>query len=292
MTIKPYYQSDRVTLYHGDCLAILPTLGAGSVDAVVTDPPYAEINRPYGRLTESAWHSLMDGVVSESRRVLSEIGSAMYVLQPNSERVGRMRTWLWEFMAKWSRDWGMIQDAWWWNFNSAPTIHCNRRRGLMRPSMKACVWLGPDNAYRDQNEILWSASDSTQTLRIEDSVLRRNPSGQSIRSGRIAQTVKDRGGVTPMNVWPISNAGISNSAWSHGHGAVTPMPLCERWVRYICPNDGLVLDPFTGSGTTGVACIKTGRRFIGIEIDERYCEIAAKRIQAAERESAESLVPA
>ena len=144
MTIKPYYQSDRVTLYHGDCQAILPTLGAGSVDAVVTDPPYAEINRPYGQLTESAWHSLMDGVVSESRRVLSEIGSAMYVLQPNSERVGRMRTWLWEFMAKWSRDWGMIQDAWWWNFTSAPTIHCNRRRGLMRPSMKACVWLGPD----------------------------------------------------------------------------------------------------------------------------------------------------
>ena len=70
------------------------------------------------------------------------------------------------------------------------------------------------------------------------------------------------------------------------------MPLCERWVRYICPNDGLVLDPFTGSGTTGVACIKTGRRFIGIEIDEKYCEIAAKRIQAAERESAERLVPA
>ena len=70
------------------------------------------------------------------------------------------------------------------------------------------------------------------------------------------------------------------------------MPLCERWVRYICPNDGLVLDPFTGSGTTGVACVNTGRKFIGIEIDERYCEVAAKRIQAAERECAERLVPA
>ena len=70
------------------------------------------------------------------------------------------------------------------------------------------------------------------------------------------------------------------------------MPLCERWVRYICPNDGLVLDPFTGSGTTGVACVNTGRKFIGIEIDEKYCEVAAKRIQEAERESAESLVPA
>ena len=42
--------------------------------------------------------------------------------------------------------------------------------------------------------------------------------------------------------------------------------------------DSLVCDPFMGSGTTGVACVKTGRRFIGIEIEERYCEIAVKRL--------------
>ena len=44
-----------------------------------------------------------------------------------------------------------------------------------------------------------------------------------------------------------------------------------------------ILDPFTGSGTTGVACINAGRKFIGIEIDPHYCDIAIKRIQAAER---------
>lgn len=49
----------------------------------------------------------------------------------------------------------------------------------------------------------------------------------------------------------------------------------------IIPKNGIILDPFMGSGTTGVACVQTGRRFIGIEIDPHYCEIAQKRIEQA-----------
>lgn len=47
------------------------------------------------------------------------------------------------------------------------------------------------------------------------------------------------------------------------------------------PTDGTILDPFMGSGTTGVACVKTGRKFIGIELDPAYCEIAKQRIEKA-----------
>ena len=53
-----------------------------------------------------------------------------------------------------------------------------------------------------------------------------------------------------------------------------------------------ILDPFMGSGTTGVACVQTGRNFIGIEIDAGYCEIARKRIEEAERKRAELLIHA
>ena len=51
-----------------------------------------------------------------------------------------------------------------------------------------------------------------------------------------------------------------------------------------------ILDPFMGSGTTGVACVQTGRNFIGIEIDAGYCEIARKRIEEAQAKKAEMLV--
>ena len=67
-------------------------------------------------------------------------------------------------------------------------------------------------------------------------------------------------------------------------------------MRYLCrlvtPQGGVVLDPFCGSGSTGKAAMLEGFHFIGIEREEEYCEIAAKRIQAAERESGGLLLAA
>jgi len=69
----------------------------------------------------------------------------------------------------------------------------------------------------------------------------------------------------------------------HGFDHPTPKPLgVTRWlVEKACPEGGTVLDPFLGSGTTGVACVETGRHFIGIEINPDYCAIAEKRIREA-----------
>ena len=63
-------------------------------------------------------------------------------------------------------------------------------------------------------------------------------------------------------------------------GWLTPAPECR------CPKGlpGVVLDPFAGSGTTGVACMKLGRKFIGIEIEPRYFDIACRRIEDAQRQ--------
>lgn len=68
------------------------------------------------------------------------------------------------------------------------------------------------------------------------------------------------------------------------HGAVFPLELAEVLVRNFSPVAGSVLDPFMGTGTTGVACHKAGRKFVGIEKDKKYFEIAQSRITNAAAE--------
>ncbi len=132
-----FYRDDHATLYHGNSNDILPKLTSKQFDAVVCDPPYPGIVRPYGTWTEKEWFKMMRILVPECMRVLKPSGSAVFVLQPNSETSGRKRTWLWEFMVWIGKEYGIVQDVWWWNINTMPGGGT-----LLRPSLKACVWGG------------------------------------------------------------------------------------------------------------------------------------------------------
>ena len=118
-------------LIHGDCRRELKKLRSGSIDAVITDPIYPEVRREYGRLTESQWHDLMHSVVGECRRVLKPNGSAVIILQPNYEKVGTMRLWLWDFVAWAGREWNLVQDCWWWAIDALPLAGVQRKYGLL-----------------------------------------------------------------------------------------------------------------------------------------------------------------
>jgi len=249
-----------VQLFCGDCLEILPTLAAQSVDAVITDPPYPHIKRDYGYWTEAEWWAMMMPVVAETRRILKPTGSAVFILQPNSEKVGRMRGWLWEFMAWVCREWNMVQDVWWWNIVTMPTVH-NTQYGLMRGSVKACVWAGGESCYRNQSSVLWAESDEMTAQRLAGRLDNgKSPSGHTVNRLRMIEAAQNRGGVTPFNILPIPNTG-----GAHGHGGSTPFALADWWTRYICPPGGTVADWFMGSGTMGIAAVQNGCNFVGIE---------------------------
>jgi DNA modification methylase len=270
------------TLHCGDCVDYMATMADNSVDAIISDPPYPMIKRDYGMMTESAWMDMMQEVVRQSRRILKPTGSAVFILQPNSEKVGKMRLWLWEFMVWVGKEWNIVQDAYWWNISAMPQTGVFM--GLMRPSVKPCVWVGNDDCYRNQEAVLWEESFRNAQVRMlaraqNDNSLQYKPSGVHFRNLRTTEAAEKRGGVTPFNVLPISNTNSSNSAGSHGHGAGTPLKLADWWTRYICPPGGTVCDPFTGSGTMGIAALQNGCSFIGCERMPNYFEIARQRIE-------------
>lgn len=201
--MSPYWQSTcgRYTLYHGDCLEILPTLEAGSVDAVVTDPPFG-------------------------------IG---FAAQPT----------------KWQRLSGQKPEGW---DDARPDVS-----GLLTLAPIVVVWGG--NYFSlpvSRGWLIWNKPDAPP----------------SMGKAEMAWTNRD------ANTQTITHSISATNAERAGHPTQKPLRVMQ-WTleQVLVPDNGLVLDPFTGSGTTGVACIKTSRRFIGIEIDERYCEIAALRME-------------
>jgi hypothetical protein len=272
-------------LYLADCREVLPVLPAGGFDLIFTDPPYPEISRAYGRWTEAEWWEMMRAVVPGCMRLLKPTGSAVFVLQPNSERVGRMRTWHLEFELWLAKTWGVVQDAYWWNITA---IACGGaagkggERGLLKSSVKRCVWVGRPDCYRSQESVLQDETLANAQSRVgARSERRRRPSGHGSREERHAGAPCRRGGAIPFNLLPFSNAEYQASAATYGHGAGIPKRLCDFWVRYLCPPGGSVLDPFAGTSTVGVAALKHGCDYVGIEAVPEYHEAACRRLADA-----------
>jgi DNA modification methylase len=264
------------TLLHGDCRSRLRELPPASVDVVISDPIYPEIQRGYGRISEEEWHGLMRDVVRECRRVLKPKGSALFILQPNYERLGRMRLWLYEFVLWAAKEWNLIQDAYWHAPDAIPAAGANRQHGLLRTSVKWCVWLGPADCYRNQDRVLKSLSEPV-TTRTRPDDKRTSHSGRSRRCGTMHRTAIQRGGSTPYNLLSIPKGG--GSPGSEDHPAVTPYTVAEWWVRYLLPPNGILLDPFCGSGTMLEAGLDHGAsRVYGIDQEADYLAIVRRRL--------------
>ena len=102
---------------------------------------------------------------------------------------------------------------------------------------------------------------------------------QKLNAARAAGTITD------ADISPVRNARdvwhINTVPYKGGHFAAYPPKLAERCILAGCPRGGIVLDPFFGSGTTGLAAVKNDRRYIGIELNSEYCELAKERIGGA-----------
>ena len=209
--ITPTFRTEQIgdcTLYLGDCREIIPTLG--SVDAVVTDPPYGLGDKweGGGGSTHSSWK-----------------------FNPAEARVWDKKTEPFvETFPKLAKE----VIIWGGNYYYLPPSRC---------------WLLWDKKQNDQ----WTTGQAEMAWTNLD---------RPIRTFRFAQCEQ-------------ANEGQKD------HPTQKPMALMEWCVHWL--NSETILDPFMGSGTTGVACVKLERKFIGIEIEPKYFDIACKRIEAENR---------
>lgn len=240
-------------LHQGDCLDVLPTLRAGSVDAVITDPPYGT--------TACAWDSVIPlaPMWAELKRVLKPRGAVvLFAAQPfTSALVMSNAEWF-----KWA-------DVW---RKSHATGHLNS--GVM--------------PLRQHEDILvFGRNRVTYNPQIEKKpAYNVRPSRHSkAKSECYGNYRPDAETTIPLDMsYPRSVVDFDSP--NHGekglHSTQKPIELMRYLVRTYTNAGDTVLDFTMGSGTTGVACRMEGRRFIGIELDPAYFAIAQRRIANAQ----------
>lgn len=233
------------TLHHGNCLEVLRTLEPDSVDAVITDPPYSSGGFTRGDRTNASTNSKY-----------TQTGTS--VMRPEFAGDNRdQRGWL-VWMALWldmalhaTKPGGYILMFTDWR--QLPTASDALQAG-------GWIWRGV---------VVW---DKTEAARPPNSAYFRHQC-EYVLWGTKGMTDLERYGNGPWN--GVIRVGVSQADKHHITGK--PTELMRRLVP-VCPVGGTILDPFMGSGTTGVACRLEGRDFIGVEIDRAYFEIAQRRI--------------
>lgn len=234
MLPTPYYDDGQITIYHADCRDILPHLSPGSVDLVLTDPPYGIANgsafvRRGGEAVEdngqAGWNALVpwgDWISG----AFDALASGRYIATFHD-------------MAQIEETIASIRAAGfspWRRFFIVKTAPAPTPRPTFMSAVEECV-IG----FKGERE--WWGGGATPNRWI---------------------------GLTPNRL----GTGL-------GHPSEKPVGAMAQIIDALSPSNGLVLDPFMGSGTTLRAAKDLGRRAIGIEIEERYCEIAVRRLQQA-----------
>lgn len=265
MSIKPYFQKGGQTIYHGDAIEILQAIEASSVDAVVTDPPYGQSNEDYDSSVAfriDLWAECFR-VAKDNAALVSFAGSPTYhriasAIDQAGWRVRQMWGWIY-------RD-GMITSAW-------PKEGFDRLAPSMDPICFATQ--GKVLLTLSREGEAWKTWFSRATQRREYSGRSASVSAREEADGHWPRTLVSDGS-EPFEYFVLSRGNFSSRRSDTEHTNEKPVPLM-KWITAKLPS-GTILDPFMGSGITGIAAMRTGHSFVGIEVQERYCEMAARRL--------------
>lgn len=260
VTIKgfaPFYQSGNTVIYNGDCMEILNAVPENTIDMIFADPPYmlsnngftcqngkmAEVNKgkwdeSNGFENDTIFHNKW---ISACRRILKPEGTIWISGTYHSiYQCGYLLQ---------KNNFHILNDIVWFKPNASPNLSCR----FFTASHETILWARKDKKAKHT----FNYSEMKNGFFPEDKLKNENTQMRS--------------------VWSIPT--LKNDEKIHGkHPTQKPLNLLKRIVLASTKENDIVLDPFCGSGTTAVICRQNNRTFIGIEIDNNYCELAKKRI--------------
>lgn len=251
-------------LLNGDCLDAMRKIPDESVDLTVTSPPYDNLRTYNGNIDQ--WNfDKFKLIAQEIYRVTKKNGIVVWIV--NDATVNGSETGTSFKQALYFMECGFnLHDTMIWQ-KISPFQHKNRYiqsfeyMFVFSKGMKKTANLICDRKNK------WAGTQIHGTERQADGRTK------SLSNKQKSKTVKEFG--ARLNIWDI-NPNKNNKT---GHPAVFPLQLAKDHILTWSNENDVVLDPFMGSGTTGAACIETNRNFIGIEIDEKYYEIAKELIE-------------
>jgi site-specific DNA-methyltransferase (adenine-specific) len=270
-----FFSTDLGQFVVGDCLEILRDLAEGSVDLVVTSPPYdGQPKYGNGEKYERDWYAgfFMD-VAAEILRVLKPHGS--FVLNYRSKRHGNERGTLQYELIFWLREKGFLFcEDFVWGKPSPPPGRFNR---FLKDAVEYCFQFAKTPQWQFFPEhclapARWDVKDRERRKRLAHNFERVNaPSGQGRKRVQAGPDL-----VRPSTLLHFEPEFGPNPV---RHPARFPLQLPTFFIKLLSKPGQLVLDPFGGTGTTALAAEQLGRQWLVTEIDPKYAAIVPKRFE-------------
>ena len=250
--IEPYYEDKEhsIKLFCGDCLQLLPQFPQNSIDMIFADPPYflsnGGITCHAGKMVsvnKGKW-DVSHGIEENHKFNLAWLSQCQQVLTKNGVIwvSGTAHVTFSIGFAMQQLGFKILNDIIWFKPNASPNLSCR----YFTHSTETVIW-----AAKNQR--------SKHTFNYE--LMKQLGNGKQMR-----------------NLWEISPPQPREKI--HGkHPTQKPLKLLERILLASTNEEDIVLDPFNGSGSTGIAALRLDRKYIGIEISEEYLDLTINRLE-------------
>lgn len=257
----------------GDCQEILKTFPDNSIDLVVTSPPYADSRKKtYGGVHPDEYVEWFLPISAELLRVLKPTGT--FILNIKEKVVeGERHTYVIELILEMRKQgWLWTEEFIWHKKNCYPGKWPNR----FRDAWERCLQFNKQKNFAMYQETVmvpmgdWAKTrlkNLSETDKIRDESKAESGFGKNVSNW-----------VSREKAYPTNVLHLATETANRNHSATFPFALPEWFVKLFTQEGDVVLDPFLGSGTTAIVASELARNYIGIELSEKYYQLAVENL--------------